>query len=73
MTTQAQGRRKPRKREMAMCFREQSEWDKAKRQWRTEIVPLTTVRVMARAEGYAMVRTKGAMPFVCKESLLVAL
>lgn len=28
------------------------------------------VRVMARAEGYAMVRRKGFMPFVCCEAQL---
>ena len=30
------------------------------------------VRVMARAEGYAMVRLKGCMPFVVPESSLSA-
>ena len=31
---------------------------------------IDTVRVLARAEGYAMVRLKGAMPFVVSEKRL---
>lgn len=35
-----------------------------------QIVPID-VRVMAIAEGYAMVRRKGAMPFCCLEKDLI--
>lgn len=35
--------------------------------YKTEI---RSVRVMATAEGYAMVRFKGAAPFVCREKEL---
>lgn len=37
--------------------------------YRTQV---DTVRVMSRAEGYAMVRLKGAMPFVVSEKALYA-
>lgn len=32
-----------------------------------KVVGSEMVRVMARAEGYAMVRLKGSMPFLCAE------
>lgn len=35
--------------------------------YKTETLP---VRVMATAEGYAMVRRKGCVPFVCREKEL---
>lgn len=37
--------------------------------WEHETVEFE-VRIMATAEGYAMVRRKGAMPFVCQEKEL---
>lgn len=39
--------------------------------WRKEIVP-QQVRVMARAEGYAMVRLTGMAPFCVSEKELVS-
>jgi hypothetical protein len=53
------------KREMAKYMREKPVALKQGR-WQYETIT-STVRVMARAEGYAMVRHKGAMPFVVSE------
>lgn len=39
--------------------------------WKDVVVDERRVRVMARAEGYAMVRNPGCMPFVVSEKELV--
>lgn len=55
----------PKKKEFAIYAR--PTWDAARYKWLS--VP-EQVRVMARAEGYAMVRLPGAMPFVVSERAL---
>ena len=41
-------------------------------QWESQVVT-SIIRVMSRAEGYAMVRRKGCIPFVVRESELTSM